>query len=245
MATELRELAAGGTWLRHRGRNWHGEDARHPPDRRGHPARRSAARRCRQPRARSDARDADLERHHRDHRHRAALVPGRRHPPDRHAGRRRDPSDIGRAGAVPRARQARGLPVHLAVGHGGSALLCALPRTPPRSSRARRSIPRRRRTRQASSARIRWSFSTTGSCATSCRSGAASACSCRRAPRSRRRRQRRRAVPADHGRVLSRRRADPRDPAVPRGNGAPKPYRPRDDCGGPERAQRARASTPW
>ena len=42
--------------------------------------------------------------------------------------RGRDPPDVGRAGAVPRARQARRLPVHLAVGDGRSRVLRALSR---------------------------------------------------------------------------------------------------------------------
>ena len=71
-------------------------------------------------------------------------------------------------------------------------------------------------------------------------SAVASACFSRRGPRWSRRRQRRRAISPDHGGVLSRRRADPRHPPVPRRRRA-QAVRARDDGGGPERAQRARA----
>ncbi len=46
----------------------------------------------------------------------------------RHPHRRRDPPDVRRAGAVPRARQARRLPLHLALGDGGPDVLRPLPR---------------------------------------------------------------------------------------------------------------------
>ncbi len=54
-----------------------------PPDRARTAAHAGTAGRRDQPRARGDARDADVERGHRDHRHRAAMVPGRRHRPAR------------------------------------------------------------------------------------------------------------------------------------------------------------------
>jgi hypothetical protein len=68
------------------------------------------------------------ERDRGDHRHRPPLVPGRRHPAARHARGRRDPPDVGRARAVPRAGQARRLPLHLALRHRRPAVLRALPR---------------------------------------------------------------------------------------------------------------------
>ena len=81
--------------LRHRRRHRHRQDARRSsPIAHAILGTDDAARRRDQPRARGDARDADVERGHRHDRHRAALVPGRRHPAAGHAGRRRDPPDV-------------------------------------------------------------------------------------------------------------------------------------------------------
>ena len=120
---------ARGQGLRHRRRHRNRQDALDPADRRDDSADDALQRRRRESRARGDARDADVERHRRHHRHRPPLVPGRRHSADRYARRRRDPSDVGRARALSRARQARRLPLHLAVGDGRSDLLRALSRT--------------------------------------------------------------------------------------------------------------------
>ena len=129
--------------IRHRGRHRHRQDARDPADRRDNPRRRPAPRGRGQSRARGHARDAYLERHHRDDRHRAPVVPGWGHPGDRHAGRRRDPSDVGRARAVSGARQTRAV-----AGSSGCRRLSIRASmrgisTRRQWSRAPRSIPRR------------------------------------------------------------------------------------------------------
>ena len=131
--------------LRHRRRHGLGQDARDPPDRRRAARHHRPSRRRDQPRARGDAGDAELERHHRHDRHRAALVPGRRHSAERHARRRRDSSDVGRARALPRAGQARRLPVHLAVRHRRSDVLSPSISRARTCSRCTRSIRTRRR----------------------------------------------------------------------------------------------------
>ena len=124
---EIRDARGFGQGLRHRRGHRHRQDARHPADRRGD-SRRAAPRRRGEPRAGGHARDARLERGHRHHRHRAAVVPGRPHHRARHADRRRDPPDLRRAGAVPRAGQAGGLPLHLALRDRRPDVLRALPR---------------------------------------------------------------------------------------------------------------------
>ena len=145
-ASEVRELARGGQGLRHRRRHGHRKDARHPADRRGDPRTHRAAA--------SASSTASARRRPRRRPGTSSSSP----PASRAAGsrtatssrhdtldRRRDPPDVGRAGAVSRARQARRLPVHLAVGDGRSDVLRALPRLRRRPRRATRSIRRERR----------------------------------------------------------------------------------------------------
>jgi len=83
-----------GTWLRRRGGHRHGKDPRHPLDRGDHPAGAAQGRR-REPRARSDARNAHLERRDRHDRDRAPLVRGWLDHRARHARGGRDPPDVG------------------------------------------------------------------------------------------------------------------------------------------------------
>ena len=196
------------------------------------PARRSAIRpiaesilagaasgRRGEPGAGGDARDPDLERGDRHHRHRPALVPGRPHHRPGYRDRGRDPPDLGRAGAVPGAGEARRVPLRLAQRHGGSDLLRALPRERRgardaclRSRRSRRKVQVLPQTARRVPQRALHPPRDQGAA----RGGRVPAHPRRgRAPG----RGAGRAVEAAHDRVLPRRRADPGDPPVSRGRG--------------------------
>ena len=224
-----------GQGVRDRGGHRDRQDAGDPADRRVDPGG-AAHGRGRQPRARGDAGHPVLERGHRHHRHRPALVPGRPDHGARHGHRRRDPPDLRRARALPGAGQARRLPLHLAQRHRGPGLLRPLPRqrrcarhrglrsdaqgegagpSPEAGRVPQRALHPARDQGEARRGRVR---------ADARRGGAAGG-------------RARRAVEAARHRVLPRRRADPGDPAVSRGRGrAPVPAR--DDRGRPVGAQR-------
>ena len=180
-----------------------------------------------------------MERRHRDDGHRAALVRGRADHEEGHAGGRRDPPDLRRARAVPGARQARRLPLHLAVGDRGPDVLRGV-------SERRRGTgdpgvrPRPRGTGEgaaAAPARVpERARHAAGDERTARRGGVRADPGRGRAARPRRGRA---LAAARHG-VLPRRRADPRDPAVPRRGGATA-VPARDDGGGTIGAQHPRA----
>ncbi|CAA9304759.1 MAG: HrpA-like helicase, partial [uncultured Gemmatimonadaceae bacterium] len=216
----------------------HGEDARGAADRRGDP-QGAAQGGGGEPRARGHARAARAERDRGDHRDRAPLVPGRRHPAARHARRRRDPPDVGGAGAVPLVRQARRVPLHLALGHRGPDVLPRLPqlRRRPRGVLVRPQEGGGREGGEPAAGRLPRRQVRDAAGAAEARRGGVP-------PHARRRgagrRRRRGALPAPERGVLPRRGADPRDPPVPRGGRRREAVPARDDGGRPERAQRAR-----
>ena len=236
---EIRELAAVRQGLRHRGRHRHRErrSASAPSPRRSCASRSGTAWSTASARPRRRRR---LERRHRHHRHRAALVPGRPDHRARHPHRGRDPPDLRRARAVPRAGQAGRLPVHLAQRHGGSRLLRPVPRTAPTCSRPAPSIPQLRAKVEVlpqtpeeflDDRYIRHVIKE--------RRGVAVFVPTR-AEVERLAAELGEQWPRAHDGVLSRRRADPGDPAVSRGRGgAAVPAG--DDGGGPVGAQRPRA----
>ena len=158
----------------------------------------------------------------------------------RHDRRRRDPPDVRRARALSRARQARRLPIHLAVGDGESRRSTPGTSTRPTCSRSTTSIPTKAAQVQASCASRRWSFSTTRSSGSSAkqRRGVALFVPTRRGVEEAADHVRRCGAAHQHG-VLPRRRTDPHHPAVSRGR-REEAVLPRDDRGRTERAQRAR-----
>jgi hypothetical protein len=140
---------------------------------------------------------------------------------------------------VPRPRQARGLPFHLAVGHGGSRLLRGVPRFPGRAGDVRVRPPARRAGRgaHAEPGRVpRRAVPPAGPArGARCCGLPPHACGSRGGGR----RAGRRAPGRAHG-VLPRGRADPRDPPLPRGLGG-EAVPARDDRGRPVGAQHHRA----
>ena len=158
----------------------------------------------------------------------------------RHDHRRRDPSDVGRARALPRARQARRLPVHLAVGDGESGVLRAVSRLGRRARGLRLRSRRRRRRCEVVRQASRCSFSTTRFLRQlgKQRRGVALFVPTRRGVEEAAEHVRQHGAAHQH-RVLPRRRADSHHPSVPRGRRAEAVF-PRDDRGRTERAQRAR-----
>ena len=174
---EIRDPGRIGERVRDRGRHRHRQDARASgPSRRrscGEPLAVGVVNRERE--ATPD--DAHLERRHRHHRHRPALVPGRPHHRPRHRHRGRDPPDLGRAGALPGAGEARA-----AAASSGSAPRWIPPSTratwkAPRCSRPRPSTPSSRRGCRCCR-RSPTSSSTSATSATSSRRSAGWPCSC-------------------------------------------------------------------